>query len=42
MDEKLIGQFGFSLSQVGINAKELARHELGDEIFEKLKQHYEQ
>jgi preprotein translocase subunit SecA len=42
MDEKLIGQFGFSLSQVGIKAKELSRHELGDEIFEKLKQHYEQ
>ena len=42
MDERLMGQFGFSLSQAGINAKELARHELGDEIFEGLKRQYEQ
>jgi preprotein translocase subunit SecA len=42
MDEKLMGQFGFSLSGAGIRASELARHELGDEIFEKLKQQYEQ
>ena len=37
MDEKLIGQFGFSLAAAGIKPQELARHELGDEIFEKLK-----
>ncbi len=37
MDEKLMGQFGFSLSGAGIRASELARHELGDEIFEQLK-----
>jgi preprotein translocase subunit SecA len=42
MDEKLMGQFGFSMSAAGINPHELARHELGDEIFEKLKQQYEQ
>ncbi len=42
MDERLMGQFGFSMSQAGINAKELARHELGDEIFEALKRQYEQ
>jgi preprotein translocase subunit SecA len=42
MDEKLMGQFGFNLSGVGIKATELARHELGDEIFERLKQQYEQ
>jgi len=42
MDEQLNSQFGFSMSQVGINPKELARHELGDEIFEALKRSYEQ
>jgi preprotein translocase subunit SecA len=42
MDEKLVGHFGFSLAQAGINPKELARHELGDEIFEGLKRQYEQ
>jgi len=42
MDEKLMGQFGFTLSAAGIRPQELARHELGDEIFEKLKQQYEQ
>ncbi len=30
MDEKLMGQFGFSLSAAGIRPQELARHELGD------------
>ena len=42
MDEKLMGNFGFSLSQAGINTKELARHELGDTIFDHLKRNYEQ
>jgi len=42
MDEKLVGQFGFSLTAGGINPQELARHELGDAIFEKLKEQYEQ
>jgi preprotein translocase subunit SecA len=42
MDEKLMGQFGFSLSAAGINSRELSRHELGDEIFEQLKRNYEQ
>src|ERR1019366_3175301 len=41
LDEKLVGQFGQSLSAAGINPRELARHELGDAIFEKLKQDYE-
>jgi preprotein translocase subunit SecA len=41
LDEKLIGQFGLSLTPAGINPRELSRHELGDEIFEKLKQDYE-
>jgi len=42
MDEQLNSQFGFSMAQAGINPKELARHELGDEIFEALKRSYEQ
>jgi preprotein translocase subunit SecA len=42
MDEKLVGQFGLSLAAAGIKSQELARHELGDAIFEKLKEQYEQ
>ena len=42
MDERLMGQFGFSMAAAGINPVELARHELGDDIFEKLKQSYEE
>src|SRR5579862_5905429 len=41
MDEKLMGQFGFSLSAGGIHTNELARHELGDAIFERLKARYD-
>ncbi len=41
MEDRLIGQFGFSMTQAGIKPLELARHELGDEIFEKLKENYE-
>jgi preprotein translocase subunit SecA len=41
LDDKLIGQFGLSLSAAGINPLELSRHELGEAIFEKLKQDYE-
>jgi preprotein translocase subunit SecA len=42
MDEKLMGQFGFSMSAAGIDAHTLARHEIGDQIFEHLKKNYEQ
>ena len=42
MEERLMGQFGFSMSAAGIKPLELARHELGDEIFEKLKENYEE
>ncbi len=42
IEERLMSQFGFSMSAAGIHPNELARHELGDEIFEKLKQQYEQ
>jgi preprotein translocase subunit SecA len=41
LQEKLMGQFGVSLEAAGIKPLELARHELGDEIFERLKQEYE-
>ena len=41
LDEKLTGHFGMSLSDVGINPQELSRHELGDAIFDKLKEQYE-
>jgi preprotein translocase subunit SecA len=42
MEDRLMGQFGFSLSAAGIQPLELARHELGDDIFEKLKESYEE
>jgi preprotein translocase subunit SecA len=41
LDDKLMGQFGLSLSATGINAGELNRHELGDAVYERLKQEYE-
>jgi preprotein translocase subunit SecA len=41
LDEKLVDQFGLSLSRAGIKPLELARHELGDAIFAKLKEEYE-
>jgi hypothetical protein len=37
LDERLVGQFGVSLTAAGIKPEELARHELGDAIFDKLK-----
>ena len=41
LEERLVGQFGLSLKAAGINPQELGRHELGDAIFEKLKEDYE-
>jgi preprotein translocase subunit SecA len=41
MEERLVGQFGFSLSDAGINPLTLTRHELGDAIFDKLKEQYQ-
>jgi preprotein translocase subunit SecA len=41
LDDKLMGQFGLSLSATGINAGELNRHELGDAVYERLKGEYE-
>jgi preprotein translocase subunit SecA len=41
LEEKLMGQFGLSLSESGVDPQELSRHELGDSIFERLKDVYE-
>jgi preprotein translocase subunit SecA len=41
LDEKLVDHFGMSLSAAGIDATQLSRHELGDTIFERLKEVYE-
>ncbi|MGH9504082.1 MAG: preprotein translocase subunit SecA [Terriglobales bacterium] len=41
LNEKLVDQFGLNLDEAGIKAAELTRHELGDEIFEKLKENHE-
>jgi len=37
----VMGQFGLNMTAAGVKPEELARHELGDAIFEKLKQDYE-
>jgi preprotein translocase subunit SecA len=39
--ERLVDQFGLNLAETDLKPQELSRHELGDEIFEKLKQNYE-
>ncbi|MDE3062012.1 MAG: preprotein translocase subunit SecA [Acidobacteriota bacterium] len=41
LDDRLMGQFGMTLAAAGINTREMTRHELGDAIFDKLKEHYE-
>jgi preprotein translocase subunit SecA len=41
LEDKVVGQFGLDLKAAGINPVELNRHELGEAIFEKLKQDYE-
>jgi len=41
MEDRLIGQFGRGLEKSGIKPLELSRHELGEAIFSKLKQDYE-
>jgi preprotein translocase subunit SecA len=40
LEDKLIGQFGLDLKSTGVHPTELSRHELGEAIFEKLKQDY--
>ena len=41
LETRIIDQFGLSLTAAEINPQELSRHELGEAIFEKLKQDYE-
>jgi len=41
MDERLASQFGIGLKDAGVDPLVLSRHEMGDAIFERLKQHYE-
>jgi len=41
IDEKLTDHFGLSLAAAGIEPLELHRHELGEAIFDKLKEEYE-
>jgi preprotein translocase subunit SecA len=46
LEERLVGQFGLNLAALNIGAagvipQEFGRHELGDAIFDKLKQDYE-
>ncbi|HEX4286832.1 MAG TPA: SEC-C metal-binding domain-containing protein, partial [Terracidiphilus sp.] len=41
LDGKLIDHFGMSLEGSGIDPTQLARHELGDSIFERLKELYQ-
>ena len=41
LDAKLVDHFGINFASVGITPLELNRHELGETIFEKLKENYE-
>jgi preprotein translocase subunit SecA len=41
LSEKLVDHFGFQLEPSGIKPLEISRHELGEEIFERLKADYE-
>ena len=41
LEERLLSHFGLQLKPAGIDPKELSRHELGEAIFERLKQEYE-
>jgi preprotein translocase subunit SecA len=41
LDAKLVDHFGINFASVGIKPLELNRHELGETIFEKLKENYE-
>jgi len=41
LEERLVGQFGLNLPAAGINVIELGRHDLGETVFEKLREEYE-
>ena len=40
LEQKLMDHFGLNFADTGIKPMEISRHELGEEIFEKLKEHY--
>ena len=41
LDDRLNGNFGIGLKAAGVDPLQLSRHEMGDMIFNKLKEHYE-
>jgi len=41
LEERIYGQFGLNLTAAGMNPQEMNRHDLGETIFEKLKEEYE-
>jgi preprotein translocase subunit SecA len=41
LKEKLVGQFGLDVDAEGLNVSEMTRHELGESLFERLKERYE-
>jgi len=41
LEQKLMDHFGLNFAESGIKPLEISRHELGEEIFEKLKEDYE-
>jgi preprotein translocase subunit SecA len=41
LEDRIYGQFGLNLTAAGINPQELNRHELGEAIFEKLNEEYQ-
>jgi preprotein translocase subunit SecA len=41
LNEKLVPQFGFDLNAEGVDTAQITRHELGEAIFERLKDKYE-
>ena len=41
LEERIQGQFGLNITAAGIKPLEITRHDLGESIFEKLKEQYE-
>ena len=41
LQEAVLGQFGLNMKAAGVDATALNRHELGEQLFEKLKERYE-
>ncbi len=42
LEDRVYGQFGLNLTEAGIKPLEMNRHDLGETIFEKLKEHYQE